>query len=81
MFRRVLVVLHLLRPVAGERFEEVLADTSAKMDDPGPDAARSCRTRRGDNCLELFGPIGEPWQDRSHSDSDLDACVRERAVR
>jgi hypothetical protein len=44
-------VLHLLRPVAGERFEEVLADTQAKVDDAGPDAARSRRTRRSHDCL------------------------------
>ena len=74
-------MLHLLRPVAGERFEEVLADTRAKVDDAGPDAARSRRTSRGHNCLELFGPVGEPWQDRSHSDPDLDASIRERADR
>ena len=73
-----LVPLELLRPVPGERLEEVLARAGTQVEQVRPDARGAGLARGPDDLGELLGPVGEPGKDRRHADARLDAGVDER---
>ena len=51
------VARHLVRPVASECFEEVLANSGAEVDDARPDASRAGRAGCAHDRLELLAPV------------------------
>jgi len=72
---------HLLRPVASQRFEEVLTDTGAEMNGTRPDASRTGCARCADRFRELLGSVGETGKDRRDPNADVDPVLREPADR
>ena len=72
-------MLELLRPVASEMLEEVLARPGPEVKDVRPDMRGAGGPSLSDHVGELFRLVGEAGQDRRHADTGLHAGVDQPA--